>query len=119
MQSYRQKILKRSDKYFALSNLSIDSTWKSIKNSYKNNRFKMLAPTWNEESELPDGSYSVSDIQDYSEYILKKHRENIVNPSIRIYINKIETRVTFKIKTRYYLQLLTPKTIKLLGSTKS
>ena len=55
--------LKRSDKYVALSNLSIYYTWKNIKKSYKNNKFKISAPTWNEEFELPDESYSVSDIQ--------------------------------------------------------
>ena len=65
--------LKRSDKYVALSNLSIYYTWKNIKNSYENNKFKISALTWNEEFELPDGSYSISDIQDYFEYILKKH----------------------------------------------
>ena len=65
--------LKRSEKYVALSNLSIYNTWKNIKKSYKNNKFKISAPTWNEEFELPDGSYSISDIQDYFEYILKKH----------------------------------------------
>ena len=64
--------LKRKDKYIALSNLSIYYTWKNIKKSYKNNTFKILAPTWNEEIELPDGSYSISDIQDLIEYILKK-----------------------------------------------
>ena len=69
----------------------------NIKKSYKNNRFKISAPTWNEELELPDGSYSISDIQDYFEYILKKHGEKTVNFSIRIYINKIENRITFKI----------------------
>ena len=69
--------------------------------------------------ELPDGSYSISDIQDYFEYILKKHTENVDNPSIRIYANKIENRITFKIKNGYYLELLTPETMKLLGSTKS
>ena len=63
--------LKRSDKYVALSNLSIYCTWKNIKKSYKNNKFKISAPTWNGEFELLDGSYSVSDIQDYFEYILK------------------------------------------------
>ena len=57
--------LKRSDKYVALSNLSIYYTWKNIKNSYENNKFKISALTWNEGFELPDGSYSVSDIQDY------------------------------------------------------
>ena len=65
--------LRRKDKYIALSNLSIYYTWKNIKKSYKNNKFKISAPTWNEEFELPDGSYSISDIQDYFEYILKKH----------------------------------------------
>ena len=54
--------LKRRDKYVALSNLSIYCTWKNIKKSYKNNKFKISAPTWNEELDLPDGSYSVSDI---------------------------------------------------------
>ena len=111
--------LRRKDKYIALSNLSIYYTWKNIKKSYKNNKFKISAPAWNEEFELPDGSYSISDIQDYFEYILKKHGENTVNPSIRIYTNKIENRITFKIKTGYYLELLTLETMKLLGSTKS
>ena len=60
---------------------------------------------WHGKFELPDGSYSISDIQDYFEYILKKHRENTDNPSIRIYVNKIENRITFKIKTGYYLEL--------------
>ena len=68
---------------------------------------------------LPDGSYSVQDIQDYFEYILKKHSESVDNPSIRIYVNKIENRITFKIKNGYYLELLTPETMKLLGSTES
>ena len=65
--------LKRSEKYVALSNLSIYNTWKKIKKSYKNNKFKISAPTWNEEFELPGESYSVSDIQDSLKYILKKH----------------------------------------------
>ena len=64
--------LQRSNKYLALSNLSIYYTWKNIKKSCKKNKFKISAPSWNEEFELPDGSYSVSDIQDYFEYILKK-----------------------------------------------
>ena len=53
--------LRRKDKYIALSNLSIYYTWKNIKKSYKNNKFKISAPVWNEEFELPDGSYSISD----------------------------------------------------------
>ena len=97
--------LKRSDEYVALSNLSIYYTWKNIKKSYKNNKFKISALTWNEEFELPDGSYSVSDIQDYFEYILKKHETVTGNPSTRIYINKIENRTAFKIKTGYYLNI--------------
>ena len=73
----------------------------------------------NEVFELPDRSYSVSDIQDYSEYILKKHGEKTHNSSTRIYINKTENRMILKIKTGYCLELLTPETMKLLGSTKN
>ena len=65
--------LRRKDKYIALSNLSIYYTWKNIKTSYKNNEFKISTPTWNEEFELPDGSYSISVIQDHFQYIVKKH----------------------------------------------
>ena len=97
--------LRRGQKTVALSNLSIYYTWKNIKSPYNNNKFKISAPTWNEEFELPDGSYSVSDIQDYFEYILKKHSESVDNPSIRIYVNKIENRTMFKIKNGYYLEL--------------
>ena len=111
--------LRRAKKTVALSNLSIYYTWKNVKSSYKNNKFKISAPTWSEEFKLPDGSYSVSDIQDYFEYILKKHSESVDNPSIRVYINKIENRIMFKIKNGYYLELLTPETMKLLGSTNS
>ena len=110
--------LKRKDKNIALSNLSIYYTWKNIKKSYKNNKFKISAPTWNEEFELPDGSYSISDIQDYFEYILEKHGKKSGNPSIRIYTNEIENRIKFEIKKGYYFELLTPETMKLLGSTK-
>ena len=111
--------LKRKDKYIALSNFSIYYTWKNIKRSYKNNKFKISAPTWIKELELPDGSHSISNIQDYFEYILIKHGEKTINPSIRMYINKTENRITFKIKSAYYLELLTPETMKLLGNTKS
>ena len=111
--------LRRGQKTVALSKLSIYYTSKNIKSLYNNNKFKISAPTWNEEFELPDGSYSISDIQDYFEYILKKHSKSVDNPSIRIYVNKIENRITFKIKSGYYLELLTPETMKLLGSTVS
>ena len=110
---------ERGQKSLALLNLSIYYTSKNIKSSYKNNKFKISAPTWSNKFELPDGSYSISDIQNYFEYILKKHSENVDNPSIKRYVNKIENRVTFKIKNGYYLELLTPETMKLLGSTES
>ena len=92
---------------------------KNRKSSYKNNKFKILTPTSSDEFELPDGSYSISDIQDYFEGILKKHSESVDNPSIKIYVTEIENRVTFKVKKGYYLELLTPETMKLLGSTES
>ena len=99
--------LRRGQKTVALSNLSIYYTWKNVKSSYNNNKFKISAPTWSEEFKLPDGSYSVSDIQDCFEYILKKHSESVDNPSIIMYVNRIENRITFKIKNGYYLELLT------------
>ena len=111
--------LKRGQNSAALSNLNIYYTWKNMKGSYNNNKLKISAPTWSEEFELPNVSYSISDIEDYFEYILKKHSENVDNPSIRTYVNKIENRITFKIKNGYYLELLTPETMKLLGSTES
>ena len=86
--------LRRGQKGVALSNLSIYYTWKNMKSSYDNNKFKISAPTWSEEFKLPDGPYSISDIQDYFE----KHSENVNNPSIRIYVNKIKNRMLFKIK---------------------
>ena len=64
--------LKDAKKNMALANLSIFYTWKNIKSEYNNNRFKILAPTWNDAFHLPDGSYSIVDIQDYFEFIIKK-----------------------------------------------
>ena len=110
--------LRIGEKVIALSNLSIYHRWKNKKNSC-NNKFKISAPTWNEKFKLPDGSYSVSDIQDYFEYILKKHGENTNKPSIQIYVNKIENKITFKIKDGYSLELLTKETMKLLGRTEN
>ena len=101
----------------ALSNLSIYYTWRNIKSSYNNNKCKISASTWNDKFELPDWSYSVSVIQDYFEYILKKHGED--TDKVQIYVNKIENRITFRIKNGYILELLTPETMKLLGSTKN
>ena len=111
--------LRSGQKSVALSNLSIYDTWKNIKRSYKNNKFKISAPTWSEEFEIPDRSYSISDTQDYFEYILKKHSESVDNPPIEIFVSRNKSRITFKIKNGYYLELLTPETMKLLGSTES
>ena len=107
------------EKVIVLSNLSIYCTCKNIKRSYNNNKFKTSTRTWNDEFELPDGSYSVSDNQDYFEYILEKHVEDTDEPWVQIYVNKIENRITFKIKDGYTLELLTPETMKLLGSIKN
>ena len=85
-----------SDKYVALLNLIIYNTWKNIKTLSKNSKCKISAP-WNDKFEIPDGSYSVSDIQDYFGYIIKKHKTVTENPPIRIYVNKIENRITFKL----------------------
>ena len=112
--------LKNPNKNVALVNLSIYYTWKKIKCEYNNNKFKISAPTWNETFDLPDGSYTIDDIQDYFEFIIKKH-ETLTdnNTPIKIYSNKITNRIVFKIKSAYKLELLTPETMKLLGSTKN
>ena len=109
--------LRRGQKSVALSNPNIYYTWRNIKISYKNNEFKISTPTWSDEFELPDGSYSTSDIQDYFEYILKEHSKSADDPPIEIFASKNENRITFKIKNGYFLERLTPETIKLFGST--
>ena len=110
--------LKDPNKNMALANLSIYYTWKNIKSAYNNNKFKISAPTWNDTFDLPDGSYSIADIQDYFEFIIKKHETLTENPPVQIYPNKIKNRIVFKIKTGYKLELLSPETMKLLGNTK-
>ena len=110
--------LKDPKKFMALANLSIYYTWKNIKLECNNSKFKISAPTWNEAFDLPDGSYSIADIQDYFEFIIEKHEALTENPSLQIYSHKIKNRIVFKIKTGYKLELLTPETIKLLGTTK-
>ena len=102
----------------ALTNLSIYYTWKNIKSEYINYKFKISAPTWNDTFDLPGGSYSISDIQDYFELNIKKQENLTENPLVQIYVNKIKSRIVFKIKTGYKLELLTHETMKLLGSTK-
>ena len=110
--------LKNPNKNMALANLSIYYTWKNIKSEYNNSKFKISAPTWNDEFNLPDGSYTVSDIQDYFEYIIKMHETIADNPPAQIYVNKIKNRIVFKIKTGYKLELLSEETMQLLGSSK-
>ena len=87
-------------------------TWKNIKYEYNNNKFKISAPTWNDTFDLPDGSKSISDIQDYFEFIIKKNETLTENPPIQIYPNKIKNKIVFKIKTGYQLELLAPEIIK-------
>ena len=98
------QLYTNGEKSAALSNLSIYYTWKSLKSSYDNNKFKTSNPTWIHALELPDRSYSISYTQDYFEHIIKKHSALLTkNPPIKIFINKTENRFTFKIKNRYYL----------------
>ena len=101
----------------ALANLCIYYTWKNIKSEYSKNKFKMLASTCNDNFDLPDGSYSI-DIQDYFGFIIKKHETLTKNSPVQIYPNKIKNSIVFKINTGYKLELLTPETMKFLGSTK-
>ena len=111
--------LKNPNKNMALANLSIYYTWKNIKSEYSSNKFKISATTWNDIFDLPDGSYTVSNIQDYFEYIIKKHEtiEDINNPPIIAYVDKIKNRIIFKIKTGYKLELLSKETMALLGNS--
>ena len=76
--------LRISDKHDAPQNLSIYCTWKNLRKQYKNNKLKMIAPTWNDKFELSDGSYFVSDIQDYIEFIIKKHQRVTIIPPIQV-----------------------------------
>ena len=110
--------LRNPNKNMALANLSIYYSWKNVKSTSNNSKFKISAPTWNETFDLPDGSYNISEIQDYFEYIIKKHETIDENAPILIYANTINNRIVFKIKSRYKLELLSKETMKLLGSTK-
>ena len=110
--------LKNPNKNIAFANLSIYCTWRNIKFEYNNNKFKIHAPTWNDEFNLPDGSYNIEQIQDYFKYIIEKHETIADNPSVQIYVNKMKNRIVFKIKTGYKLELLTEETMQLLGIQK-
>ena len=100
--------LKDPNKNKALANLSIYYTWKNIKSEHNNSKFKISAPTCNDTFDLPDGSYSITDIQDYFEFIIKKHETLTENFPVQIYPIKLKTELFSK----------TPETTKLLGSTK-
>ena len=80
-----------------LANLSVYYTWKNIKSKYNNNKFKIPAPTWKDIFDSPDGSYSIENIQDYFEFIIKKHETLTEDPTVQIYRNKIKNRIVFKI----------------------
>ena len=110
--------LKNPNKNMALANLSICYTWKNIKSIYNNNKFKISAPTWNDTFDLPDGSYNIPAIQNYIEYIIKKHKTIAETAPILIYVNKVTNGIVFKIKTGYKLELLSKETMQLLGSTR-
>ena len=110
--------LRNPNKNLELANLSIYYTWKNVKSTYNNNKFKISAPTWNETFDFPDGSYNISEIQDYIEYMIKKHKTIGENAPILIYASTINNRIVFKIKSRHKLESLSKETMKLLGSTK-
>ena len=100
----------RNDKYVALSNLSIYYTWKYLKKSHQNNKFKfkISPPTWNKGFELSDESYYLSDSKLFWVYHQKNDTTVADNSSLMIYLNKIENRIMCKIKTGYYPELLMP-----------
>ena len=100
----------------ALANLSTYYTWKNIKSIHNNNKFKISTRKWNDTFDLPDGSYNIPAIQNYFEYIIKKHETFGETAPILIYANNISNRIVFKIKTGYKLELLLKETMKLLGS---
>ena len=98
-------------------NLSIYYTWQNLKSEYKNKKFKIIRPTWDSILDLPNGSYTIADIQDYFLYIIKEHESITSNAEspVLIYPNRIKNRIVFKIKTGYKLELLTNETMALLG----
>ena len=109
--------LKNPNKNIVLVNLSIYYTWKNIKSDYNNNKFKISAPTWNDTFDVPDGSYSIAAIQNYFECINKKHETIADVSSVLLYVNEINNRIVFKIKSGYKLELLSKETMRLLGSS--
>ena len=109
--------LKNPNKNIALANLSIYYTWKNVKSDYNNNKLKISAPTRNDAFDVPDGSYSIAALQNYFEYIIKKHATVADISPVLIYVNEINNRIFFKIKSGYKLELLLKETMRLLGSS--
>ena len=107
---FTDKLDMRRNKTIALAYLSIYYTWENIKSKYNNNKFKISDPTWSEIFDLPDGSYTISDILDYFLKMIQKHEPTIEtneNSLILIYPNGVKNRISFEIKTGYKLELLT------------
>ena len=109
--------LKNPNKNIALANLSIYYTWKNVKSDYNNNKLKISAPTRNDAFDVPDGSYSIAALQNYFEYIIKKHETVADISPVLIYVNEINNRIFLKIKSGYKLELLLKETMRLLGSS--
>ena len=110
--------LKHPNKNIPLVNLCIYYPWNNMKFGYNNNKFEISALTWIDKFDLSNGSYSISDIRDYFEYINKKHETTADNSPVQIYTNRSNNRIVSKIKTGYKSELLSPETKKLLGGTK-
>ena len=108
---------KNTNKNIALANLSIYYTWKNVKSDYNNNKFKISAPTWNDTFDVPDCSYSIAAVQNYFEYIIKKHETIAEISPVLIYVNEINNRIVFKIKSGYKLELLSKENMRFLGSS--
>ena len=113
--------LKNPNKNIALANLSIYYTWKNFKSDCNNNKFKISAPTWNDTSDVPDGSYSYTTLQNCFEYIIKKHETIVDVYPVLIYVNEINNRIRiiFKIKSGYKLELLSKETTDTIDGDKN
>ena len=107
--------LKNPNKNIALAKLSIHYPWKNVKSDHNNKKFKISVPTWNDTFDVPDGSYSIAPLQNCFEYIIKKHETIHKVSPVLIYVNEINNRIVFKIKSGYKLELLSKETMKLLG----
>ena len=109
--------LKNPNKNIALANLSIYYTWENVKSDYNNNKLKILPSTWNDTFDVPGGSYSIGALQNYFEYIIKKHETIAEVSPVLTYVNEINNRIVFKINSGYKLELLSKETMRLLGSS--